>query len=127
MGFMFRLCFWLGVTVAIMPPDDRPVEALGGGSADSASLDQRLAETLHSAWTLVSQVSVACEENPELCAATAALVQTTAETGQTLAGSISAPTLAPMPARPRAGAPIDAPLPDPNHEGRVGLGEGPDA
>ena len=124
MGFMFRLCFWLGVTLAIMPPDERPGGALAGAPG-SATLEERFAETVQSAWALVSQVSMACEQNPQLCAATAALAQTAAETGQSLASAAQPKDVQIEQPRPKAALPFDAPSPDANHDGRVGRGETP--
>jgi hypothetical protein len=124
MGFMFRLCFWLGVTIAIMPPDERPGEALGGESA-AVTLDERFAETVQSAWALVSQVSMACEQNPQLCAATAALAQTAAETGQSIASAAQPKMERPEQHRPKAEFPVDAPVPEAHQDGRVGRGESP--
>lgn len=123
MGFMFRLCFWLGVTLAIMPPEERPGEVLAGAPGVE-TLDQRFASTVQSAWALVSQVSMACEQNPDLCAATSALAQTAAATGQSLVADAQAAPMA-APARPQASFPVDAPMPDPNHDGRVGRGQDP--
>lgn len=121
MGFLFRLCFWLGVTLAIMPPDERPGEALAG-EPSGGTIEERFAATVGQAWALVSQVSTACEQNPDLCAATAALAQTAAATGQSLVEEVKAPRAAAPPA-----APVEAAPPGPNSDGRVGLGEGPGA
>jgi hypothetical protein len=125
MGFLFRLCFWLAVTLAIMPPDERPGDVVAG-APESATLEQRFAATVQTAWGLLSQISTACEQNPELCAATSALAQTAAETGQSLADSVSIPSAQAAPARPPAPARIDRPLAEPNHDGRVGRGETPE-
>jgi hypothetical protein len=124
MGFLFRLCFWLGVTLAIMPPDERPGEALAG-APETLSLEQRFAETVQSAWLLVSQVSTACEQNPALCAATAALAQTAAETGQSLVEDAKGAIPAAAQSRPVAQAPANAAQPEANEDGRVGRGEAP--
>lgn len=124
MGFLFRLCFWLGVTLAIMPPDERPGEALAG-APDGLTIEDRFAETVQSAWALVSQVSTACDQNPQLCAATAALAQTAADTGQSLVGDAKEHLAQAVQQRPQAVAPIDAPFSDPGREGRVGRGESP--
>jgi hypothetical protein len=124
MGFLFRLCFWLGVTLAIMPPDERPGGPLEGGP-EGLNMEQRLTETVQSAWALVSQVSTACEQNPQLCAATAALAQTAAETGQSLVGEAKETVAQAAKPRAPAAAPIDSPVVDPNHDGRVGRGQNP--
>jgi hypothetical protein len=126
MGFLFRLCFWLGVTLAIMPPDERPGETLAG-TPNGGTIEERFTATVEQAWSLVSQVSTACEQNPALCAATAALVQTTAETGQSLVEEVQAPRAAVPPPAAAPAAPAAEPQPDPSSDGRVGLGEGPGA
>lgn len=124
MGFLFRLCFWMGVAFVIMPPEERPGEALAGIPGE-VNLEQRFADTVHSAWTLVSQISTACEDNPQLCAATAALAQTAADTGQALVSDVRFDLQALPAPRAKATTPIDAPLPDSSHDGRVGFGQGP--
>lgn len=123
MGFLFRLCFWLGVTLAIMPPDERPGEALASIPGE-AGLEQRFADTIQSAWMLVSRVSTACDDNPQLCAATTALAQTAADTGQSLVSDVRFDLHAAAP-RLKATAAIDAPLSEGDHDGRVGFGQGP--
>jgi hypothetical protein len=124
MGFLFRLCFWLGVTLAIMPPDERPGEALAG-TPGGGTLEERFAATIESAWALVSQVTTACDQNPALCAATSALAQTAAETGDSLVQETQLPVPAAKP--PVRATPTAVPFTGPNEDGRVGLGEGPAA
>lgn len=124
MGFLFRLCFWLGVTLAIMPPEERPGEALAGMPA-ADSLEQRFASTVQSAWTLVSQISTACEDNPQLCAATSALAQTAVQTGETLAADLKTGLEHASPAKLAPNIELRVPLPDDNYDGRVGRGQSP--
>ena len=87
MGFLFRLCFWLGVAALIMPPEDRPGQAqLGqaGAGVQTENVEDRLRIAVYSAWAFASEVASACETNPKLCEATRALATTTAETGHAL-------------------------------------------
>jgi hypothetical protein len=122
MGFLFKLCFWLGVAVMIMPPEDRPGQALAG--APQESIEDRFRIAVQSAVVFASEVASTCTTNPKLCEATAALAQTTAATGQALvteAREAIAEAAAPRPAAAQA---IDAP-PAPEQDGRVGLFQDP--
>lgn len=104
MGFMFRLCFWLAVTVMIMPPDERPGALAGTGEIN---LQERFQATVGTAWSIVSGLSTTCTDNPKLCEAAQALAQTTAATGEALMSQTSAP-------------PAPAAAPQTTDDGRVG-------
>ena len=82
MGFLFRLMFWVGVAVAIMPPEDRP--GADGAIASEAGLEERLRMAVFSVWALAADVSETCVRNPDLCAATQNLATTTMQTTQDL-------------------------------------------
>lgn len=123
MGFLFRLCFWLGVTLAIMPPDERPGEALAGVPGE-LNLEERFLSTVQSVVALAANVSTACDDNPDLCAATAALAQTAAITGQTLITDAKAGlSQSAKPTEPSAR--LEQPTVEPNTDGRVGRGQAP--
>jgi hypothetical protein len=103
MGFVFRLVFWLGVAFAIMPSEERPGQAFAGEAG--GSVEERFQTTLSTVWTFASDIVTACQSNPDLCAATQALAQTTADTGQLLAhqlqaGAAAGPAPEPAPVSP---------------------------
>jgi hypothetical protein len=85
MGFLFRLCFWLGVAAVIMPPEgESGPEGLGHAGAVNESFSDKFRLAAYSAWNFAAELGRTCDTNPELCQATRQLVSTAADTGQSL-------------------------------------------
>ena len=90
MGFIVRTIFWLGLAMAMLPPEAR----LGGGDdapnirdVDVSLAMKNASETLQ-AWG--SKVANVCETNPQLCKAGSDVVNSSLAAAANTAGTFAA-------------------------------------